>query len=372
MKINNHENLKKITYNIRNVDIPSRFFFAPINTGLSEKGILSKEYLEFYIERSHTSIGINYIGNVAIGSKYVTNPNTAYFTQEVLQWKKLTRTIKENGSIPGIQIACRHSKYVPLRKMINNNKEEYIRRTKKDILDLSKQEIEEILQKFVENAIKANDLGFDVIQIHAAHGYFLSQFLSTSLNIRKDEYNANDILFIESIIKKIRHLRPNLIIDLRISFIEGIKDEKEEKIEKEKLIKKLVTLDIDIISFSNGIYDINKQLIYPIQKWGHACFIENIVEYANKYPEILWNYSGNIWDFNLINFDDIPKNLSFSLGRSLIADPLFIEKSLNNKSHSINKCVYKNKCHYYSLNSTHIGCPIYNQNILNKEGQILS
>ncbi|GEM_PF-1263441 len=362
MKINNIEIPKNISYEFKELKIPTRFFFAPINTGLSQNGILSEDFFEFYAERSHNSIGINYIGNVAIDSKYVTNSNTAYFTNQISQWKTLTKYIRERGSVPGIQIACRNSSVVPIRRMLNNDIETYMHTVRNDIVNISIEEIQDIINKFIDTSIKANELGFEVIQIHAAHGYFLSQLLSKSLNLRTDEYNALDLLFLKKIIKGIREKKPDLILDLRISFLEGIQSDIQEKEAKDILIKKLINLDLDIISFSNGIYDINKQLIYPLEQWGHACFMKNIIEYANKYPNILWNYSGNIWDIDALNLAELPNNLSFSLGRSLIADPLFVEKSLNDKNDLINRCEYKNKCHYYSLNLTHIGCPIYEEN----------
>lgn len=362
MKINNKENPQKISYDIKGLNIPSRFFFAPINTGLSENGTLMGEFFDFYKERSHNTIGINYIGNVAIDPKYVTNSNTAYFTDQTSQWEKLVKSISNRGSVPGIQIACRNSSLIPIRKMINNNVEDYLNTVRTDLINIPKEEIQDIINKFIDTSIKASNLGFNVVQIHAAHGYFLSQLISKSINLRVDEYNASDLFFLKAIINGIREKKPNLIIDLRISFLEGINNDIHEKKEKEVLIKKLIELDIDIISFSNGIYDINKQLIYPIEKWGHACFLQNIIEYANKYPNILWNYAGNIWDIEKLCLAELPNNLSFSLGRSLIADPLFVEKSINNKTYLINKCGYKNKCHYYSLNLKHIGCPIYELN----------
>ncbi|MGE7942850.1 hypothetical protein ACQKNB_12250 [Lysinibacillus xylanilyticus] len=362
MRINNIKNPKKIMYEIKGANIPSRFFFAPINTGLSENGILKEEFFDFYKERSHNSIGINYVGNVAIDPEYVTNSNTAYFTDETNQWEKLVKSISNCGSVPGIQIACRNSSLIPIRKMINNNVEDYLNTVRKDLINIPKEGIQDIINKFIDTSIKASDLGFNVVQIHAAHGYFLSQLISKSLNLREDEYNASDLIFLKEIINGIRDKKPNLIIDLRISFLEGITNEMQEKKDKEVLIKKLIDLDIDIISFSNGIYDINKQLIYPLEQWGHACFIKNIIGYAKKYPNILWNYAGNIWGLEELELEKLPNNLSFSLGRSLIADPLFVEKSINNKTHLINKCEYKNKCHYYSLNLSHIGCPIYELN----------
>ncbi|MEB3767972.1 NADH:flavin oxidoreductase/NADH oxidase [Acinetobacter sp. MD2] len=56
---------------------------------------------------------------------------------------------------------------------------------------LSLDEIEHIKQDFVSAALRAVDAGFDLIEIHAAHGYLLHQFLSPLSNLREDEYGGS-------------------------------------------------------------------------------------------------------------------------------------------------------------------------------------
>ena len=56
---------------------------------------------------------------------------------------------------------------------------------------VSKQEIKEIIQSFVASAKRANTANFDVLEIHAAHGYLLSSFYSPLSNLRTDEYGGD-------------------------------------------------------------------------------------------------------------------------------------------------------------------------------------
>ncbi|MFB5089324.1 hypothetical protein PGC35_19370 [Psychrobacillus sp. PGGUH221] len=246
--------------------------------------------------------------------------------------------------------------------MINNDILTYKHYVQNDILNLNEADILKIISKFIDSSIRAYHLGFKVIQIHAAHGYFLSQLLSNELNKRKDKFAPLNNFVLSSIIEGIREKTEDIIIDLRISLLEGLTDPEAELNFKADLIEKLTKLDIDMISFSNGIYDVNKQLIYPLEQWGHAFFLKNIIKYAEKYPNILWNTSGNIWNIDELKLETLPNNLTFSIGRSLIADPFFVKKSFENQASTINRCEFKNKCHYYSLNLEHVGCPIYELN----------
>jgi len=56
---------------------------------------------------------------------------------------------------------------------------------------LTVEEIEEIIESFAEGVRRAQEAGFDGVQLHAAHGYLLSSFLSPRTNRRKDQYGGS-------------------------------------------------------------------------------------------------------------------------------------------------------------------------------------
>lgn len=86
--------------------------------------------------------------------------------------------------------------------------------------DMTTEEIKYVIQQFTDAAIRAEKAGFDGVQIHAAHFFFLSRFISPAVNHRTDEYgssNENRARILLDIIKGIREVAPNLHITIKIN-----------------------------------------------------------------------------------------------------------------------------------------------------------
>lgn len=62
--------------------------------------------------------------------------------------------------------------------------------TKGPVTEATKDDIARLVEAFSAAALRARDAGFDAVQVHAAHGYLLSQFLSPAFNRRADEYGG--------------------------------------------------------------------------------------------------------------------------------------------------------------------------------------
>jgi 2,4-dienoyl-CoA reductase-like NADH-dependent reductase (Old Yellow Enzyme family) len=120
---------------------------------------------------------------------------------------------------------------------------------------LDRAEIHGLVSSFAEAAQRALDAGFQVIELHAAHGYLVNEFLSPLSNVRSDEYGGsfeNRTRFLREITEAVRQVWPeSLPLFVRISATEWTDGgwEIEQSVE---LARMLAPLGVDLIDCSSG------------------------------------------------------------------------------------------------------------------------
>lgn len=116
-------------------------------------------------------------------------------------------------------------------------------------------EIEQITESFAQAARRSIDAGFQVIEVHAAHGYLLHQFLSPLVNQRTDSYGGsfeNRTRFLRKVVQAVRDVVPERYsVWVRISATDWA-DQGWEIEQSIALSDKLKSLDIDLIDCSSG------------------------------------------------------------------------------------------------------------------------
>ncbi len=132
---------------------------------------------------------------------------------------------------------------------------------------MSFEQIKDVENRFVNTAILSKKAGFTGIQIHAAHGYLLSQFLSPKTNQRTDNYGGsiqNRARLLLDIIKRVREeLGENYPISVKLNsadFQRGGFNEEDALY----VIKKLESLQIDLLEISGGTYE---NIIFLTQRY---------------------------------------------------------------------------------------------------------
>jgi 2,4-dienoyl-CoA reductase-like NADH-dependent reductase (Old Yellow Enzyme family) len=116
-------------------------------------------------------------------------------------------------------------------------------------------EIKELTKEFGQAAKRTESAGFDVIEIHAAHGYLFHQFYSPLTNQRTDQYGGsfeNRIRFLLEVITQVRkEIKDSTPLFVRISATDWMPDgwQIEDSV---KLSKELKALGVDLIDVSSG------------------------------------------------------------------------------------------------------------------------
>ena len=135
--------------------------------------------------------------------------------------------------------------------------------------EMSKQDIQDVINAFRDSAKRAVAAGVDVIEIHAAHGYLLCSFLSPLSNQRTDDYGGsfdNRTRLLREVIKVVREVIPSgMPLLLRVSSTEWMEAEATESWDIPstiRLAKLLPALGVDLLDVSSGGNNV-KQKVDP-------------------------------------------------------------------------------------------------------------
>jgi 2,4-dienoyl-CoA reductase-like NADH-dependent reductase (Old Yellow Enzyme family) len=116
-------------------------------------------------------------------------------------------------------------------------------------------EIHQLTQDFVDAAVRAVGVGFDVVELHAAHGYLFHQFYSPLANKRTDEYGgvfANRTRFLVETVEAVRKAIPTgTPLFVRISATDWV-DDGWNLIDSVELCVQLKALGVDLVDVSTG------------------------------------------------------------------------------------------------------------------------
>jgi len=121
--------------------------------------------------------------------------------------------------------------------------------------ELTREEINEHIEAFVQAAKRVVAVGFDVVEIHAAHGYLLHQFLSPLSNLREDEYGGDfegRTRFLREVSEAVRAVIPTTMpLFVRVSATDWV-DGGWDLAQTIELAKDLKKLGVDLIDVSSG------------------------------------------------------------------------------------------------------------------------
>ncbi|AWH75147.1 oxidoreductase [Dokdonia sp. Dokd-P16] len=322
---------------IRGLELPNRIVVSPMCQYSSVNGMANDWHLVHLGSRAVGGAGLIITEAAAISPEGRITPSDMgiWSDEHIKPLKRITTFIKEQGTAVGIQLAHAGRKASTLppwegSKVLNSenggwhpiapsaipfNEEGLIPK------ELSISEIKDIIKLFVDAALRAVEAGFDVIEIHAAHGYLLNQFLSPLTNKRVDEYGGtfeNRVRLLLEVTEEIRLVIPDaMALFVRISATEWAEGGHTIK-DSLKISQLLKDSGADLIDCSTGGVVKNQEI--PVEKNYQVPFSEEIKKKIN----IATGAVGLI--DNAIQADEILTNDQADLifiGREMLRNPYF-------------------------------------------------
>jgi len=341
-------------FKLGNLTLKNRIIAAPTSLmNLSPQGYLTRENIAYYELKAAGGAAV-----VTLGESIVhTKTGKSHVVQIPLDDERVlpslgdaAKAIKRHGAIPSIELS-HGGKYGGLASLGGTNVEgriaygpsHEITEDGSEVLEMPEELILEIVEAYGKAAAFVKRAGYEMLMVHAAHGWLLSQFLSPIVNKRTDKYGGsfeNRARFTLMVLDRIREaVGPGFPIELRMNgdeFIEG-GCTLEDGIELAKLVENRV----DLIQVSAGNHEILELFVrtHPIFFLEHGCnvYLAAAIKKAVKVPVAC---VGGITDPE--QMEEIVasgKADIVELARALLADPYLPKKASAGKTEEITPCL---------------------------------
>jgi len=256
---------------IRDVTLKNRIVVSPMCQYSSVDGFANNWHLVHLGSRAVGGAGLVFTEATAVCAEGRITPDDLgiWKNEHIIFLKKSTDFLKENGAVTGIQLAhagrkASHSSPWKGKAPLTKDQDAWqtvapssipFKETDPVPKELSVEEIKKLVKDFGNAAKRSIQAGFEVFEIHAAHGYLINEFLSPISNKREDEYGGsfeNRIRLLLEIVEEMRGIiNEGTPLFVRISATDWVKGGWDEN-DSVKLAKILKEHEVDVIDCSSG------------------------------------------------------------------------------------------------------------------------
>ena len=245
-------------FSLKNLNFRNRVVMAPMCLYVAkDDGLVNDFHYVHYTNRSIGGVGAIILEATAVERRgRISDKDLGIWDDSQIEGlKKVVDGLKRYGALAGIQLGHAGRKCsIESEEIIAPSAMEFSDEYQKPT-EMTKKEIEEVKIAFREGAKRANAAGFDFIEIHGAHGYLISEFLSPLSNKREDEYGGSlekRTKFAVEVINEIKKVWPKeKVLAIRVSAKDYV-DGGNTKVEMAQIINILKKEGIDLVNVSTG------------------------------------------------------------------------------------------------------------------------
>ncbi len=352
---------------IGDLEIKNRTVMPAMGTSLAQSdGSASDEIIAFYEERAKGGVGLIITEITRVNDLTgVGTPNQLCVTKpyQIQRLERLARSVHRHGTKIFLQLhhpgRQSHSRLIDGRQIVGASSIP-CKTIGEEPRALTTEEVEDMVKDFIKGAKIAQMGGVDGVELHAAHGYLLCQFLSEATNNRTDKYGGNfenRHRMLTEIIMGIKYIcGPHFPISVRIDgdeFVEG-------GISLDQAIKTAIYLEsigVDCINVSAGSYESANTIIEPYSyQTGWRKHLAREIKKNISIPVIAVNTVKKPEDAERFLEEEVCDFVG--LGRALLADPDFVNKAREDETKDIRPCIGCLHCIESLMNGHTLRCAV--------------
>lgn len=309
------------SFTLKNMELKNRIVMAPMcQYSADEEGHVDNWHIIHYASRAIGGVGLIIIEATAVEPRGRISGNDLgiWKDEHVNGLKKIVEECKKHGAKVGIQLAHAGRKCSILSEDIVSASAISFSEDYKTPIELTKEEIQNIIESFKTGAKRSLEAGFDIIEIHGAHGYLINQFLSPLSNHRTDEYGGNlenRARFLKEVLQSVREEWPHeLPIILRVSAEDYVAEGNHPE-DLANIINLLRQYEVDLINVSSGAVVPAEIKAYP----GYQVSFSEVIRKETDLPTI----AGGLITSPLMAEEVLRNNRAdlIFLGRELLRNP---------------------------------------------------
>lgn len=339
--------------NIGKIRLKNRISMAPMFTKYaSESGEVTNKLIQYLVTRAKGGVGLIILENTCIEWEYGRgdgNPVTLHHDRFRPRLHELVKAVHQHGAkiMPEIYHAGRQI----FRSNIEGKQPLAPSAIQSKVggdmpRSMTEEEIEKTIQDYGDAARRAKECGFDGVEIHGAHGYLISSFISPSTNIRMDRWGGNFENRCRFAVEIVRCIRKEVGPDFPILFRLSAEESTPGGLTLEDGIKYAKVLEyesVDCLDVSHGSYESIKHFPMQGDPLDQLVYLAAAIKAEVSIPVIA---VGSLsWDPNVaLNVIKFGKADMVHFGRGLLADPDLPKKIRNNQLNDIRRCIRCNEC----------------------------
>jgi 2,4-dienoyl-CoA reductase-like NADH-dependent reductase (Old Yellow Enzyme family)/thioredoxin reductase len=338
-------------FELRGLSLKNRIVMPPMGVFLVEAdGSVTQRTLEYYRQRARGGAGMVMVEASAVAPEGIVSFHQMRIFEEsfVPGLASIARVIKEEGARAAIQI--HHAGRQTSSKVIGRPplapSPLPCPSIRGDVEVLDQEGIQRIVRLFGDAAQRAMEAGFELIEIHGAHGYLINQFLSGFSNIREDHYGGDTrgrARFAVEVVEEVRRrVGPDFPISFKISAQEFVPGGLTVE-ESVQIVRLLRQAGIDAVQVSAG-NDATPEWISQPMLMPRGCLVDSAhrIKEAVDIPVIcVGRINGPMLAEEILREG---KADLVCMGRALLADPELPRKAREGRLEEIRRCVGCNTC----------------------------